>query len=112
MPSTLIPSTVLGTAEARAALPAILERFREQGVDAAPVFIGSYRRADAVVISAALAERLAPLLEDLLLADVIRERLAALGAPISGDSVIDHLGLSRDELGVAKRLLLESATDR
>lgn len=45
------PHDVLATREARAALPAMLERFRQAGADAEPVVIGARRRPEAVVLS-------------------------------------------------------------
>ena len=45
------PHDVLATREARAQLPALLERFREAGADAEPVVIGARRRPEAVVLS-------------------------------------------------------------
>jgi antitoxin StbD len=45
------PHEVLATREARAQLPALLERFREQGAGAEPVVIGARRRPEAVVLS-------------------------------------------------------------
>ncbi len=45
------PHEVLATREARAQLPAMLERFRQRGVRAEPVVIGARRRPEAVVLS-------------------------------------------------------------
>jgi PHD/YefM family antitoxin component YafN of YafNO toxin-antitoxin module len=45
------PHEVLATREARAQLPALLERFRHDGADAEPVVIGARRRPEAVVLS-------------------------------------------------------------
>ena len=45
------PHDVLPTREARAQLPALLERFRQDGADAEPVVIGARRRPEAVVLS-------------------------------------------------------------
>ena len=45
------PHEVLATREARAQLPALLERFRQAGADAEPVVIGARRRPEAVVVS-------------------------------------------------------------
>jgi PHD/YefM family antitoxin component YafN of YafNO toxin-antitoxin module len=45
------PHDVLATREARAQLPALLERFRQSGADAEPVVIGARRRPEAVVLS-------------------------------------------------------------
>ena len=45
------PARCLATREARAQLPALLERFRQAGADAEPVVIGARRRPEAVVLS-------------------------------------------------------------
>ncbi len=45
------PHDVLATREARAQLPALLERFRQAGGDAEPVVIGAHRRPEAVMLS-------------------------------------------------------------
>jgi antitoxin StbD len=45
------PHEVLATREARAQLPSLLERFRQDGADAEPVVIGARRRPEAVVLS-------------------------------------------------------------
>lgn len=45
------PHDVLATREARAQLPAMLERFRRSGAEAEPVVIGARRKPEAVVLS-------------------------------------------------------------
>lgn len=52
-PSVMVirPHDVLATREARAQLPAMLERFRRAGSDAEPVVIGARRKPEAVVLS-------------------------------------------------------------
>lgn len=45
------PHQVLATREARAQLPAMLERFRNAGSKAEPVVIGAHRKPEAVVLS-------------------------------------------------------------
>ena len=45
------PHEVLATREARAQLPAMLERFRKAGSRAEPVVIGARRKPEAVVLS-------------------------------------------------------------
>lgn len=45
------PHDVLATREARAQLPALLKRFRQDGANAEPVIIGARRRPEAVVLS-------------------------------------------------------------
>jgi hypothetical protein len=48
---TTKPHDVLATREARAQLPAMLERFRKSGSKAEPVVIGARRKPEAVVLS-------------------------------------------------------------
>jgi hypothetical protein len=96
---------VLGTAEARKELPAILDRFRHDGLQAEPVFIGSYRHPEAVILSAEIVEQLAPWLEDMLLAERIRERIAVGGEQVSADAVKAQLGIGDDELATEKEAL-------
>jgi hypothetical protein len=79
-------------------LLAILRGFRLRGVQARPVLIGSYRNADAVSIPAALAEKLAPLLEDLAIAERVTSRRGGSGAVVSGYDIVARLGL--DETAV------------
>lgn len=45
------PHDVLATREARAQLPAMLDRFRKSGSKAEPVVIGARRKPEAVVLS-------------------------------------------------------------
>jgi PHD/YefM family antitoxin component YafN of YafNO toxin-antitoxin module len=45
------PHEILATREARAQLPALLERFRKAGAAAEPVVIGAHRHPEAVVLS-------------------------------------------------------------
>jgi antitoxin StbD len=68
---------VLNTSEAREAAPELARRYREQGINGEVVFFGSHRRPDAAVVPAALLEALAPYLEDLVVAERVRERLRA-----------------------------------
>lgn len=76
------PHEVLATREARAQLPALLERFRKAGAAAEPVVIGAHRRPEAVVLSyerylelAGGRERVAAVLESQ--ADPIGEGMGA-----------------------------------
>lgn len=55
---------IASTSEVREQLPSITKRFREQGAAAAPVCFGSHRKPEAVLIPAALFERLLPYLDD------------------------------------------------
>ena len=67
---------VMPTSEARAELSPTLARFRHAGFSAEPVVFGSHRKAEAVVLPYGMFERLLPAIEDILLAESVRERLA------------------------------------
>jgi hypothetical protein len=105
MSAITAPAHVMGTAEARRKLPSILDRFRSEGANAEPVFIGAYHRAEAVVLSVELAEKLAPLLEDLLIAEQLRGRLAGAPASVAGDVLAARLGVARAEIEAEKATL-------
>jgi PHD/YefM family antitoxin component YafN of YafNO toxin-antitoxin module len=78
---------VLTTREARAALPAMLERFRQEGADAEPVVIGARRRPEAVVLSYERYLRLAGGRERV--AATLARRVDEAGATLlDGDAVL------------------------
>lgn len=55
---------IASTSEVRDRLPSIAKAFRERGAAAAPVCFGSHRKPEAVIVPAALFERLLPYLAD------------------------------------------------
>jgi len=88
-------SEVLPTSEARAALSLTLDRFRREGVTAVPVVFGSHRKPEGVVLPYAMFERLLPAIEDVLLAESVRARLANPAPSESFDEfVTDELGFN------------------
>lgn len=70
-------TTVLPSGDARTALPEALRRFRAEGVAADPVVFGSHRKPEAVVIPFELYAQMLPVIEDLEIAHLVRERAAA-----------------------------------
>ena len=66
---------VLPVAVARESLSKVLDTFRRQGRDARPVFFGSRRQAEAVIIPMGLFEEILPLIEDALIGREVRDRL-------------------------------------
>ena len=62
--------------EAREALSKVLATFRREGRDARPVFFGSRRQPEAVIIPVELFEELLPLMEDVLIAREVQARRA------------------------------------
>ncbi len=79
---TLSPLTpVLPSSQARTALADALRRFRAEGLGAEPIVFGAHRRPEAVVIPFELYAQLLPVIEDLEIAQLVRERAE------SGESV-------------------------
>jgi antitoxin StbD len=81
------PHDVLATREARAALPAMLERFRQDGADAEPVVIGARRRPEAVVLSYERYLRLAGGHERV--AAALQRQITAAGAALDPDAALE-----------------------
>jgi hypothetical protein len=93
-----VASTVVTTSEVRAALGQITKRFDEG--DTEPVFFGSHRRAQAVLVPIATWEKLLENAEDALDTELVQRRLA------------DHRPwLSEDQIDAALRAA-EGAAER
>jgi hypothetical protein len=99
------PHDVLATREARAQLPALLERFRAEGANADPVVIGARRRPEAVVLSyerylvlAGGRERVAAALDR-----QVTEAGASLGEDEALELANSELHAMRRERGAARR---------
>lgn len=86
---------VLPTSEARTALPDALRRFRAEGALAQPVIFGGHRRAEGVVIPFELYTELLPVIEDIEIAHLVRER-ANTGGSVPLSDVAAALGLDPD----------------
>ncbi|MGH8959839.1 MAG: hypothetical protein ACRDWT_01310 [Jatrophihabitantaceae bacterium] len=93
---------VLPTNEARAKLNQIAAGFDHDGADAEPVVFGSHRRAQGVIVSWQLWQRLAPAIEDALDNEQARTRLAE-----AGDQRLSHEQL----LGELERLRAASGAE-
>jgi len=86
------------TSEARAELTSITAAFRDGGAAAGIVVFGSYRRPEAAVIPYELVELLDPIIEDLVIAQRVRERLADDdGTRLTLDQVATRLGVDLDQ---------------
>jgi PHD/YefM family antitoxin component YafN of YafNO toxin-antitoxin module len=77
---------VVTTGEAREALHRIARQF--DAGDGEPVYFGSHRRAQAVIVPVDVWERLLEQAEDELDVEVARERLASSSHRLSHDEVI------------------------
>lgn len=78
-------STVVTTSEVRAALGQITKRFDEG--DTEPVFFGSHRRAQAVLVPIQTWEKLLEHAEDALDIDLVQQRLADHRPWLSEDQI-------------------------
>lgn len=92
------PHDVLATREARAALPAMLERFRQDGADAEPVVIGARRRPEAVVLSYERYLQLAGGRERV--AAVLEQQAREAGETLDADAAME---LANQELHAMRR---------
>lgn len=90
---------VIPTSEVRAALSKITKRF--DASDTEPVFFGSHRRPQAVLVPIAVWEKLLEHAEDALDVDLVRRRLAD-----------DRPWLSEDELAAALRRAAEASAQK
>lgn len=88
--------TVLPSREIRTELPKALERFRAEGIAAKPIVFGAHRKPEAVVIPFELYDRLLPIIEDLEIARIVRERTAA-GPATPLNETFEKLGVVLDE---------------
>ena len=88
---------VLPTSEARAELSATIMRFREDGIAASPVLFGSHRKPEGVMLPYSLFERLIPEIEEILLAERVRERLAEGTKSLPLEKLIKELGFKNSD---------------
>ncbi len=73
----ITPTPVLDTSDLRKHLPDLVERARKEGIHAEVVFYGPYRRPDLTILHTALFKIVAPYIEDILIAESVREHRAA-----------------------------------
>jgi hypothetical protein len=92
------PHDVLATREVRAQLPALLERFRRDGVNADPVVIGARRRPKAVVLSYERYLALAGGRERV--AATLNRQVTEAGAKLGDDEALE---LANNELHAMRR---------
>ena len=91
------PTEVLPTSEVRKYLTSITAVFREHGAASGPVLFGSRRKPEAAIVPYELIELLDPIVEDLVIAARVRERLAADdGTRHTVEDVATSLGLELD----------------
>lgn len=95
-------STVMTAADARKQLPSIVARFREEGVDAEPIFYGSHRKPEAVILSMQRYEAIMSALEDQFLQSLIKERLSRPHRWITQAELMEELGITEEDIRNSK----------
>ena len=96
--STPSVPAVITSADARKDLPSITARFRQEGIDADPVFYGSHRKPEAVLMSMQRYEALMSALEDRMLQNLIRERLTRPHRWLTEDELMERLGITAEDV--------------
>lgn len=91
---------VLPVAEAREAFSKVVARFRAEGMTSRPVIFGSHRKPEAVTIPYELFKALLPAIEDVLAAELIRQRTAQ--PEVAWDSALSELGISQQQVDAVK----------
>jgi hypothetical protein len=72
-------------------------RFRKEGVGATPVVFGNHRKPEGVMLSFSLFEELLPVIAEIHLALLVRERLEASSSAGSFEELVDELGFVRSD---------------
>ena len=98
--SKLFPE-IMSAADARKDLPSITERFRNQGAEAPPVFFGSHRKPEAVLMSMQRYEVIMSVLEDQLLGDLIQQRLSQSSKDVPLEDAIKKSGVTQEQIDAA-----------
>jgi hypothetical protein len=88
---------ILPTSEARSLLSSTVSRFRKEGISAAPLLFGNHRRPEGVVLPFELFEKLLPEIDDILLTERIRARLAEGAESLPLEQLIEELGFKNSD---------------
>lgn len=92
---------VVTSEEVRTGLAGYLREFREHGADAAPVVLGSYRRAEAVLLPIEKFEAMSERLDDLIAFEEVSQALESdTGRRAKLEDVARELGFDSGELGI------------
>ena len=88
---------VIPNGEARKRFGETVARFREEGVGAAPVVFGNHRKPEGAMLSFSLFEELLPVIAEIQLAVLVRERLAGSSSIGTFKELVDELGFARSD---------------
>jgi hypothetical protein len=87
---------VLPVSQARDEFSRAVKRFRKEGLTARPVVFGSHRKPEAVTIPYELFDALLPAIEDILLAELVRQRLEE--PTVTWHNALAELRVTQDEV--------------
>ena len=88
-----IATRVLTSSEARTALPSLGAEIEREGIGFAPVLFGAHRKPVGAIVSVALLDQLESLLEDVVIAPEIHERIERGAGEASMAQIAEGLGL-------------------
>lgn len=82
--------------EAREEFSKVVARFRTEGITATPVIFGSHRKPEAVTIPYELFQRVLPAIEEVFLAELVRERLKQ--PRVSWEEALNRLNITEADI--------------
>jgi PHD/YefM family antitoxin component YafN of YafNO toxin-antitoxin module len=86
---------VLPTSEARSELSSIISRFRTEGSDSTPIYFGSHRKPEGVILPYSLWQELLEQLENIEIENIVLERTSDKSNPQPFDELVRKLGLKK-----------------
>jgi len=86
---------VLPTSEARSELSAIVSRFRSEGSDSTPIYFGSHRKPEGVILPYSLWQELLEQLENMEIENMVHERTWDKSDPRPFEEIIKKLDLKK-----------------
>lgn len=86
---------VLPTSEARSELSSIISRFRAEGSDSTPIYFGSHRKPEGVILPYSLWQELLEQLENMEIENTVHERISDKSSAKPFDEIIKKLELKK-----------------
>ncbi len=86
---------VLPTSEARSELSSIISRFRAEGSDSTPIYFGSHRKPEGVILPYSLWQELLEQLENMEIENTVHERTSDKSGSKPFDEIIKKLELKK-----------------
>ena len=90
------PPEALTLTQARSQVSQTVNRFRREGITSPPVIFGHHRKPEGVTLPYEMYEALLPAIEEVLLVETVRARLA--GATATWGEVLADLNISQEDI--------------